>query len=335
MCKRILFSSVFCLLLTQLSFAGDSLFYLEGQAVGGYSAGEEKGVTYSRTRQETMQKPSVGFDYVQKFSGETGDVATLAIQGRLAYSALQEDNVEPQLYNAFLKVKTVLSDVWAGHNRPAVGLSSQFDDHGLLIQSLDMNGFGYDKDWGVGTYKDFPWGNLAFSLTTGTGMTVRFEDNYLAAGRVSLGNLGQDNHNLGFTLSYGQTLETMGYEIIEDERKEWAIAGVDFTHLWNRLENRFDVMGGKNRGEDAYALFWRIGVNLLEEERLKVEVQPVYTKIGSKKTFQLSTGPSYAINADLALRGMYLFETVDRGAELENPRNDHRFILQLYYYKRL
>jgi hypothetical protein len=282
-----------------------------------------------------MQKPSVGFDYVQKFSGETGDVATLAIQGRMAYSSARNDNVEPQIYNAYLKVKTPLSDVWVGHNRPAVGLSSYFDDHGLLIQTLDMYGFGYDKDWGVGSYKDMPWGNIAFSLTTGTGMNIRANDNYLASGRVSLGTLSQENYNLGFTASYGQTLQTVGYKVIDGDPKEWAMAGMDFTYLWNRFENRFDFLGGRNRGEDAYALFWRFGVNLLEEERLKYEVQPIYTKIGPRKTFGLSTGPSFAITADLALRGMYQFQTVDEGSGLEARPDDHRFILQLYYYKRI
>ena len=31
-----------------------------------------------------MQKPSLGFDYMKRFSGESGDVATFALQGRLA-----------------------------------------------------------------------------------------------------------------------------------------------------------------------------------------------------------------------------------------------------------
>ena len=166
-------------------------------------------------------------------------------------------------------------------------------------------------------------------------MTARLEGNYLAAGRVSLGTLTQDNYNLGFSLSYGKTLDTMGYEILEDQRKRWAMAGVDFTYLWDRFESRFDVMGGQNRGEDAYALYWRFGVNLLEEERLKFEVQPAFMKIGSTDRFQVSTGPSFAITADLTLRGAYVYDTVDKGDDVENPRNDHRFILQLYYYKSL
>jgi len=32
---------------------------------------------------------------------------------------------------------------------------------------------------------------------------------------------------------------------------------------------------------------------------------------------------------------MYQYKTVDEGGGLENPPDDHRFILQLYFYKRI
>jgi hypothetical protein len=329
MCKKILLSVVCVLALARVSFASDHLFYFEAQAVGGYSSGEDKWVDYSLNREEVMQRPSVGFDYLQKFSGETGDYGSLAIQARLAHNSSREDNFEPQLYNAYYRHKTLLGDVWVGHARPALGLSSYFDTHGLLIQTLSMQGFGFDRDWGVGAYRDLPWGNAAFSLTTGTGMNIRTQGNYLASGRVSKGVLAQENYNLGFTLSYGETLEAMGYTIMDGDPKEYAMAGADFTYLFQNYESRMEVMGGKNRGEDAYALFWRLGVNLLEEGRLKYEVQPVYLKVGDKKNFQVHTGPSYALTADLALRAMYLYD--DRIGE----RDDHRFIVQLYFYKGL
>jgi hypothetical protein len=335
MYRRFLLPAFFFFVMVDAAFGQSHLFYFEAQAVGGYSAGEEKWVTYSLNKDETMQKPSVGFDYVQKFSGETGDVATLAIQGRVAYSTLKDVNVEPQIYNAFLKFKTPVTDIWVGHSRPAFGLSSTFDDHGLLLQTLDMSGFGYDKDWGAGTYRELPWGNIAFSYTTGTGMTMRSEGNYLAAGRVSLGTLSQDNYNVGFSLSYGKTLDTMGYTIMEDIPKRWAMAGVDFTYLWDRFESRLDIMGGQNRGEDSYAISWRFGVNLLEEERLKLEVQPAFMRIAPEDRFQIAVGPSFAITADLALRGMYQYDKVYPGDDMEDPRADHRFIVQLYYYKKL
>ena len=172
-------------------------------------------------------------------------------------------------------------------------------------------------------------------MSAATGMTMRADGNYLAAGRVSLGTLAQDNYNVGFSLSYGKTLDTMGYVIIEDEPKRWAMAGVDFTYLWDRFESRLDLMGGENRGEDAYAVSWRFGVNLLEEERLKLEVQPAFMRIAPDDRLQIAVGPSFAITSDLAIRAMYQFDKVYPGDELEDTRTDHRFILQLYFYRKM
>jgi hypothetical protein len=160
-------------------------------------------------------------------------------------------------------------------------------------------------------------------------MPVRLNGNYLASVRISKGYLNQDNYNLGFSLSQGETLDTMGYQVMDGDLKRLALAGVDFTYLWNNLENRFEIMGGQNRGEDSYALFWRFGVNLLEEDRLKLEFQPTFTKVGSTDNFQFSTGISYALTGSLTFRTMYLYNA------LQDREDDHRIIFQLYFYKRM
>ena len=129
-----------------------------------------------------MQKPSLGFDYIQRFSGESGDVATFALQGRLALAVdpgRRSYKLEPQIYNAYLKAKILEPYVWIGHNRPAFGLSSYFDSHALILRTLAIQGFGYDRDWGVGIYKDFSWGDI-FSQCHN-----RFRD----AGLISRGQL--------------------------------------------------------------------------------------------------------------------------------------------------
>ncbi|MGD0784131.1 MAG: hypothetical protein ABSA30_14880, partial [Candidatus Aminicenantales bacterium] len=63
------------------------LFYLELQGIGGYSTAAGKVIYYSQEPLEAMQKPGLGFDYVQRFSGGSGDFAVLAVQGRLAWNA--------------------------------------------------------------------------------------------------------------------------------------------------------------------------------------------------------------------------------------------------------
>ena len=116
-----------CLLfLTTAAEASDYLLYLEAQEVFGYSSALEKTIPYSMNPEAEMQKPSLGIDYLKRFSGDTGDVATLAFQYRLAAAETGQGGYqsEPQVYNAYLKVKTPLAYAWVGHNRPAFGVGS-------------------------------------------------------------------------------------------------------------------------------------------------------------------------------------------------------------------
>jgi hypothetical protein len=302
------------------------LLYLEAQGVAGYSTEQEKVIFYSLSQEEAMQKPSLGFDYLQRFSGEARDYGALAVQARLAFNATDEPALEPQLYNAYFKYKGGFADLWMGHNRPALGLSSYFDSHALLLPTLAMQGFGYDRDWGIGAYRDLPWGNLALSATTGSGMPIYFKGNSLISARAAKGVLSRDNYTLGLSAAYGRNLETMGYHLMDPDPREFYLGGADLAYLWNNIENRFEVLAGKRRGERALALFWRLGVSFLEEGRLKVEVQPTYWEIGQDWDYQLAGGVSFQATADLTLRSMYVYD---------RQTNDQRAILQVYWYHRL
>src|SRR3989337_4221160 len=191
MCRAL----VLCLLLlflTGIAQASDHLLYFEAQGIAGYSSAIDKTIYYSMDPDAEMQKPSLGFDYIKRFSGESGDIATLALQGRLALTVEESKyKVEPQVYNAYVKMKTPGPYVWVGHNRPAFGLSSYFDSHGQLLRTLAIQGFGYDRDWGVGMYHDFSWGDVSASATIGSGMPIHFRGNYMTAVRGSYGVLSQ------------------------------------------------------------------------------------------------------------------------------------------------
>lgn len=305
------------------ALAADYLLYLEAQGVAGYSSQTDDVGYYSHMPEEAMQKPSLGFDFLKRFSGESGDFGAAALQFRLAYDDFDND-LQPQVYNAYFKYKAGWSDLWVGHNRPALGLSSYFDTHALLLPTLPMNGFGFDRDWGAGSYKDFDWGNVSLSVTTGTGMPVRFEGNYLAAARISKGILNQDNYNAGLSVSYGETLAVMGYEVMDDDPEETALGGADASYLWDIFEIRGEVMAGEIRDESATAVFLRGGMNLLEEGRLKLEAQPVYLKTGGRDNYQLAAGLSYQLTGDIALRTMYQYD---------DDMEDHRVVAQVYLYK--
>ncbi len=73
-------------------------------------------------------------------------------------------------------------------------------------------------------------------------------------------------------------------------------------------------------------MFWRSGLSLLDEGRLKVEVQPVLTRRAGDWHYLLGSGLTYLLNADLAGRFMVLYD---------RERRDARFAVQLYFYKRL
>jgi hypothetical protein len=306
--------------------AQSMLFYFELQAVGAYSTASGKVEPFSLVEDEAMQRPSLGFDLVKRFAGKTGDIGVLAVQARLAFDTNGNDNIEPQLFNAYFRLKTKFADMWIGHNRPALGLSSVLDSHALLLPAPAMLGYGFDRDWGVGLEKDLNWGGAAASLTTGSGMPLYFEGNYLAAARVFKGVLARDNYSVGLSLSYGRVLETMGYTLVDPEPMAWSSAGLDATYVWRNLENRAEILVGSRGGDGTVLVFWRSGLSFLEEGRLKVEVQPVVTKNGETWEYSLGSGLTYLLNADLAGRFM---------AYYDHERRDVRFAVQLYLYKLL
>jgi hypothetical protein len=327
----ILVSLIFLLLLSAgPAFAKSYLLFLEAQGVGGYSTEQDEAIYYSMAPVDVMQKPSVGFDYLQRFSSETGDWGSFALQMRLAYNeayrATGEDEFQVQLYNAFFKYKAGFADLWVGHSRIAFGLASYLDSHALLLQPLAMYGYGYDRDWGVGATRDFEWGNLSFSYSTGSGMPLEFDGNYLFSARASYGVLSRDNYNIGFSSSYGKPIETMGYEKIMPDPEKTFLVGADFTYFWNNIENRFEAVAGEKMDEDTYAFLWRIGVNFLDEDRLKLEAQPVTWKSGDEWFYEISGGVTYKLTSDITLRGMYTYD-----AEM----NDNRVVFQIYWYYKL
>jgi len=301
--------------------AQGSLFYLEAQAVGGYSSDAREAIYYSMMPLDVMQKPSVGFDWLQRLSNESRDFGVIGVQARLAYNHEPDRELELQLYNAWIKYKAGFADFWIGHDRPALGLSFYFDSHGLLLPTLAMMGWGFDRDWGAGFSRDFPWGNLAASFTAGSGMPLYFKGNHLISARVSKGVLERDNFNLGLSAAWGDVLETMGYELISDKPEPFRLASLDFTYLRTRYESRLELIASERMDDPAWALFWRGSVNFLEENRLKLEIQLFLLKAMGVDP---SVGASYQATADLAFRAMYQYI---------NSSEDNRIVLQVYYYR--
>jgi hypothetical protein len=306
--------------------AQSTLFYLELQAVGALSTASDRVQWFSLMPDDVMQKPSLGFDLVERVSSKTRDIGILGVQARLAYDQDGEHKLQPQLYNAFFRLKTRLANVWIGHSRPAMGLASVLDNHALLLPDPTMLGFGYDRDWGVGFDRDFPKGGIAASLTAGSGMPLYFKGNYLLAARVFKGVLARDNYTLGFSIAHGRLLETMGYRLEASEPFDWTSAGLDLSFAYRNFESRAEILIGRKAETTTVLLFWRPGLSLLEEGRLKVELQPALMRQMGAWDYSLGAGLTYLFNADLAGRFMVLRDHVGPGV---------RFAVQLYYYKRI
>ena len=113
-----------------------------------------------------------------------------------------EKKVEPQAYNAWFKVKTPWTDVWIGHNRPALGLGSYFDSHPLVLRTLPIQGFGYDRDWGVGSTAISP-GEPAVLRHDRIGDAGLLQGELHACRRVAYGVLNEDNYTVGLSAGYG------------------------------------------------------------------------------------------------------------------------------------
>ncbi len=306
--------------------AGSALFFLELQAVAGYARQEGKVVFFSQSRYDAMQKPSLGFDALLRISGRTADRGSVALQVRLAYDADRPSRAEIQVYNAFIKLKLGFSDLWAGHNKPALGLSSVLDSHAELLIPLSMQGIGFDRDWGVGLSRDYPWGSGSLSLTAGSGMPLRLKGNYLAAGRISRGVLNRDNFSLGLSAAYGRILDVMGTHVFSGRPRPFRCVSFDASYFWRRIENRVEVAAGTSRNDSLFALFWRGSVRFLEEDRLRLELQPCYVRRGLERGWEVSTGVSFQATTHLSLRAM---------AVRDGIRNDRRIVVQAYYYRAL
>jgi hypothetical protein len=157
-------------------------------------------------------------------------------------------------------------------------------------------------------------------------MPLEFDGNYLLSARASYGVLSRDNYNIGFSSSYGKPIENIGYERIMPDPVKTFLVGTDFTYLWNNFENRFEAVAGEKEDENTYAFLWRIGVNFLEEDRLKLEFQPVYRNLAGDWNYELNGGVTYKLTSDIALRSVYTYD-----AEM----NDNRVVFQIYWYYKL
>jgi hypothetical protein len=319
-----------------IATAQNGLFFAEMQGIYGYSSAMEKPIIYNFMPKDAMQKPSMGFDWLQRFSNSERDFAIMSLQFRLAYNISEQTPFEPQLYNAWLKYKSAVGDFAVGHLKPASGLSYTLDNHALILPDMTMYNLTYDRDWGALFSKDTAWGNLSASATNASGMNIYNKDgNYMLAARAAYGVLNEDNYSIGITAQKGVNLVAMGYHFhklpgqTDPKLHPQMLAGIDGQFRYYNLESAIDVYAGDFLKTDAYSLLWRNGINILPEEKLKLEGQGIWRLFEGKHYVDYSAGLTFKLTSDLAFRAMYDWQDMTAGVE------NYKVIGQIYYYKQL
>jgi hypothetical protein len=231
--------------------------------------------------------------------------------------------LQPQLYNAYVKMKTRLGDIWFGHNRPAIGLSSYFDSHGLLLPTLAMYGFGADRDWGLGGFIPRSDGDLAWSITLGSGMPWIWSGNYQVSMRASWGVLQESNSTLGLSASHGRILNTMGYELMREDPYEQNLIGADAAWLWDNMDLRLEGFVGSEQASLLWAAFARLGIALADEDRVRLETQVSAIERAEEVWPEWAAGATWKTTPELTLRAMWL----------NRPHDQEQVLVgQAYYY---
>lgn len=319
-------------------FAQNGLFSVEMQGIYGYRSDLDKNIVYNFMAKDAMQKPSFGFDWLQRFSNQERDVAVASLQFRLAYNNADKTPFEPQLYNAWLKYKSSMGDMTLGHLKPASGLSYTLDNHAAILSDLTMYNMTYDRDWGAQYSKDTAWGNLSASATNASGMNVYNKDgNYLLSARAAYGVLSRDNYSIGATVQKGVNLVAMGYHYhiapgtTDPKLHPQTLAGIDGQVRYYNLESALDVYAGKFLYKDAYSVLWRNGINILPEEKLKLEGQGIWRLFEGEHYVEYSAGLTFRLTSDLALRAMYGWQNTTK----EDVDESYKVIGQIYYYTQL
>jgi hypothetical protein len=299
----------------------------EAQLVGSWESISDDLRPYSMLPHEVMQQPSLGFDLLQRFGSEGRDWAYLAIQARLAYDENKDARLEAQLYNAYLKLKTRPLDIWIGHNKPALGLSSTLDNHSQLLIDNTMSGLVLDRDWGMGLSLDRWTPELEVSLTTGSGMALYYDESWLLAARAGLGKFTRDNHSLGISIAAGNMFKTMGYNIMHNKvPHRILLGGLDFSSRIMDWEMRSEALYGSFHEELAYASLIRLSWYPLSEDRAELSLQGQFQEVAGSAIQNYSLGAGFRVTSDLAIRSTYT---------LQKPADSHTVALQLYYYKAL
>ncbi|MDR3290330.1 MAG: hypothetical protein LBT02_03550 [Rickettsiales bacterium] len=357
---------VLFLFFISIANADNSLLFFELQGITAWQSSDKKFVPYSSdNKYDAMQLNSIGIDFVKKFSNETRDYLTFAMQFRFAYNEAEDNKMQPQIYNLYLNYKSENSNnIWFGRNKIAYGFNSYLDTHADLLRLPIM----LTEDWGVGFSKDLEHGDLRISLTTGSGMPLVFnnkilysttdeikklrgKDNYIFTVRASIGILEQNNYNAGVSFMTGNVVDSMGYKIMPSMENtemmdmivfrttEIIRGAIDFNYVFDNIEMKFEADYGNENETKIFNLFYRFSINVIDE--LKFETQILYEqrKWNEKKENGMERVGDilemdeknlfFGVGAVYKINGDLTLRTM---YEREKKSGEYRIVGQVYWY---
>ncbi len=179
---------------------------------------------YSTASDEWYSVDFVGADMHKVFTGDSGDIGTLTLQG---YFTRADEEIRPGffdgewefVYRIFNFNYNLLSrgrmNLKVGHFEIPFGLEHTINTNGTLLDYTHGKNIGVKADWGVSLNGTLPSAEYEVSLTRGSGNSWETEnDPYLFAARI--GTLPDRNLMFGFSVLSGDVyVHNSGGRVIE------------------------------------------------------------------------------------------------------------------------
>lgn len=314
-------------------FADQSFLYKEINLIGGYSDKKDW------IGKSDMLKNSLGFEDYRKFSNDYGDFLTTDLQVRLAYDSAEasEDAAAIEIHNAWLEYKPAIGKkLRFGHFDPAFGLEPLLDTHSTILQTLAEKNIGFKKDWGIAFKASTQSFDYETALQLGSGMSIYREDrSFLATARAGSPSAG--NFQYGFSLLYGNVLETRGMqtiprnELVSGEAVLKKRVGLDAQYLFKSYLVKAEIDYGKNKNKDVLGYFCELDYTLPGYQNWEIALQYQswinnLDRRGSDDS-SLSLGVSYKLNQQVTFRTAFIHDF-----NLMNGAEDDKLLAQVYFF---
>ena len=270
-------------------------------------------VQYNTSTRQWSTTQFYGFDLYKVFSGDTGDIATMVLQG----FATRIDNVNPPpfffsdatdwqfLYRVFavnwrvdprgrLNVKT-------GHYEVPFGLEALLDTNGTLRQEGTARNLGVKADWGATLNGITEAVEYEVGIGRGSGMEWRSTGSpYQVVGRV--GTIRDTNEWIGVSGFWGNLWRPNGVQL---RRRR---IGVDVGMHRGPWTFMAEVSGGTNDGNGAVNALFELDWHAPDDEWLLYGQFQVWTQDtdGWDDNLQLTLGMEWAVDGHLVLSLQYI-----------------------------